>query len=140
MPPPAAFSILQACLWRLSEVLKARCTQDAYMPKDASKAGHRGIGFVTVGSPEALEKAVSTTHTLHGQELAVDRAEPKLAVRHLTSAACSACGICCAVKHPKSVAPETCQLCCRQALPGSARALPGTSIAAWSRARCCRSC
>ena len=53
------------------------------MPKDASKAGHRGIGFVTVGSLEVLEKAVAATHTLHGQELAVDRAEPKMAVRCL---------------------------------------------------------
>ena len=55
--------------------------QDAYMPKDASKAGHRGIGFVTFGSSEVLDKAVAASHQLHGQELAVDRAEPKLAVR-----------------------------------------------------------
>ena len=51
------------------------------MPKDASKAGHRGIGFVTFGSSEVLDKAVAASHQLHGQELAVDRAEPKLAVR-----------------------------------------------------------
>ena len=29
--------------------------QDAYMPKDASKLGHRGIGFVTFASPDAVE-------------------------------------------------------------------------------------
>ena len=58
-----------------------RLLQDAYMPKDASKAGHRGIGFVTFGSSEVLDKAVAASHQLHGQELAVDRAEPKLAVR-----------------------------------------------------------
>lgn len=31
--------------------------QDAYMPKDASKVGHRGIGFVTFASPDSVEKA-----------------------------------------------------------------------------------
>lgn len=30
--------------------------QDAYMPKDASKLGHRGIGFVTFASPDSVEK------------------------------------------------------------------------------------
>lgn len=30
--------------------------QDAYMPKDASKNGHRGIGFVTFASPDSVEK------------------------------------------------------------------------------------
>lgn len=54
--------------------------QDAYMPKDVSKAGHRGIGFVTFNASDALERVMATTHTLHGTELAVDRAEPKASV------------------------------------------------------------
>ena len=33
--------------------------QDAYMPKDASKLGHRGIGFVTFASSESVDKASS---------------------------------------------------------------------------------
>ncbi|KAK9785263.1 hypothetical protein WJX73_006069 [Symbiochloris irregularis] len=59
--------------------------QDAYMPKDVSKAGHRGIGFVTFNGSEALERVMATTHTLHGTELAVDRAEPKASERHPNS-------------------------------------------------------
>lgn len=51
--------------------------QDAYMPREASKLGHRGIGFVTFASPDAVEKLMATRHTLKGQELAVDRATPK---------------------------------------------------------------
>ena len=47
------------------------------MPKDVSKAGHRGIGFVTFAAADALERVMATTHSLHGTELAVDRAEPK---------------------------------------------------------------
>ena len=39
---------------RVTEVT-LRCAQDAYMPKDASKLGHRGIGFVTFASPDAVE-------------------------------------------------------------------------------------
>ena len=31
--------------------------QDAYMPKDHSKQGFRGIGFVTFASPDSVEKA-----------------------------------------------------------------------------------
>eukprot|EP00884_Botryococcus_braunii_P011478 jgi/Botrbrau1/20330/Bobra.0006s0011.2 len=51
--------------------------QDAYMPREASKLGHRGIGFVTFASPDAVEKLMASRHTLKGQELAVDRATPK---------------------------------------------------------------
>ena len=32
--------------------------QDAYMPKDPSKQGHRGIGFVTYSTPEAVERVM----------------------------------------------------------------------------------
>lgn len=28
------------------------------MPKDASKLGHRGIGFVTFASPDSVEKVL----------------------------------------------------------------------------------
>ena len=51
--------------------------QDAYMPKDAFKQGHRGIGFVTYASVEPVEHVMANTHTLNGQELAIDRATPK---------------------------------------------------------------
>eukprot|EP00891_Asterochloris_glomerata_P000126 jgi/Astpho2/126/e_gw1.00004.19.1_t len=51
--------------------------QDAYMPKDAFKQAHRGIGFVTYATAEPVEQVMSTAHSLHGQELAVDRATPK---------------------------------------------------------------
>lgn len=51
--------------------------QDAYMPKDAFKQGHRGIGFVTYASVEPVEQVMGSTHTLNGQELAIDRATPK---------------------------------------------------------------
>jgi RNA-binding protein Musashi len=47
------------------------------MPREASKLGHRGIGFVTFASPDAVEKLMGTRHTLKGQDLAVDRATPK---------------------------------------------------------------
>lgn len=51
--------------------------QDCYMPKDPSKTGHRGIGFVTYSSPEAVELVMSQTHVLNGNEIAIDRATPK---------------------------------------------------------------
>ncbi|KAL0047603.1 hypothetical protein WJX82_007628 [Trebouxia sp. C0006] len=51
--------------------------QDAYMPKDAFKQGHRGIGFVTYASVEPVEQVMGSSHTLNGQELAIDRATPK---------------------------------------------------------------
>ena len=51
--------------------------QDAYMPKDAFKQGHRGIGFVTYATVEPVEHVMASTHTLNGQELAIDRATPK---------------------------------------------------------------
>ena len=51
--------------------------QDAYMPKDAFKQGHRGIGFITYASVEPGDQVMATTHMLNGQELAIDRATPK---------------------------------------------------------------
>lgn len=51
--------------------------QDAYMPKDAFKQGHRGIGFVTYATVEPVEQIMASAHTLNGQELAIDRATPK---------------------------------------------------------------
>jgi RNA recognition motif-containing protein len=53
------------------------CMQDAYMPKDASKQSHRGIGFVTFASADPVDHVMSTPHTMNGQELAIDRATPK---------------------------------------------------------------
>ncbi len=51
--------------------------QDAYMPKDPSKQGHRGIGFVTYASPDSVEHVMTGTHVLNGNEVAIDRATPK---------------------------------------------------------------
>jgi len=51
--------------------------QDAYMPKDPSKQGHRGIGFVTYASPDSVEDVMAKTHVLNGNEVAIDRATPK---------------------------------------------------------------
>lgn len=51
--------------------------QDAYMPKDPSKQGHRGIGFVTYASAESVERVMANTHVLNGNEIAIDRATPK---------------------------------------------------------------
>ncbi|PRW55937.1 DAZ-associated 1 [Chlorella sorokiniana] len=51
--------------------------QDCYMPKDPSKQGHRGIGFVTYASPESVELVMGQTHVLNGNEIAIDRATPK---------------------------------------------------------------
>ena len=47
------------------------------MPKDPSKQGHRGIGFVTYATASAVERVMSQTHTLNGNEIAIDRATPK---------------------------------------------------------------
>uniref|UniRef100_A0A1D2ACV6 RRM domain-containing protein n=2 Tax=Auxenochlorella protothecoides TaxID=3075 RepID=A0A1D2ACV6_AUXPR len=51
--------------------------QDAYMPKDPSKAGHRGIGFVTYAGAEAVDRVMARSHVLGGNEVAIDRATPK---------------------------------------------------------------
>ena len=51
--------------------------QDAYMPKDHSKQGYRGIGFVTYASPDSVEKVMAVKHWLNGHEIAIDRATPK---------------------------------------------------------------
>jgi RNA-binding protein Musashi len=51
--------------------------QDAYMPKDPSKQGHRGIGFVTYASPDSVERVMAGTHVLNGNKVAIDRATPK---------------------------------------------------------------
>ncbi|GAX77680.1 hypothetical protein CEUSTIGMA_g5123.t1 [Chlamydomonas eustigma] len=51
--------------------------QDAYMPRDHSKQGYRGIGFVTYASADSVEKVVAVKHWLNGHEIAIDRATPK---------------------------------------------------------------
>lgn len=51
--------------------------QDAYMPKDPSKQGHRGIGFVTFASPDMVDAVMARTHVLNGNEVAIDKAAPK---------------------------------------------------------------
>ena len=47
------------------------------MPRDHTKVGFRGIGFVTYLSPDSVERVMATKHWLNGQEIAVDRATPK---------------------------------------------------------------
>lgn len=47
------------------------------MPRDHTKLGFRGIGFVTYLSPDSVERVMATKHWLNGQEIAVDRATPK---------------------------------------------------------------
>lgn len=47
------------------------------MPKDHSKQGYRGIGFVTFASPDSVEKVMASKHWLNGHEIAIDRATPK---------------------------------------------------------------
>ena len=51
--------------------------KDAYMPRDSSKSGHRGIGFVTFANPESVERVMAIKHSLGGNELAIDAANPK---------------------------------------------------------------
>ena len=47
------------------------------MPKDHSKQGYRGIGFVTYASPDSVEKVMAVKHWLNGHEIAIDCATPK---------------------------------------------------------------
>ena len=47
------------------------------MPKDHSKQGYRGIGFVTFASPDSVEKVMAVKHWMNGHEIAIDRATPK---------------------------------------------------------------
>ncbi|MEW5311245.1 MAG: hypothetical protein WDW38_002977 [Sanguina aurantia] len=51
--------------------------QDAYMPRDHSKQGFRGIGFVTYASADSVEKVMAVKHWMNGHEVAIDRATPK---------------------------------------------------------------
>eukprot|EP00798_Chlamydomonas_sp_ICE-L_P000894 gene894-5690_t len=51
--------------------------QDDYMPRDHSKQGYRGIGFVTFTSPDSVEKVMAIKHWMNGHEIAIDRATPK---------------------------------------------------------------
>lgn len=50
---------------------------DLYMPKDQGSKAHRGIGFITFGSPESVDNLMSETHELGGSTIVVDRATPK---------------------------------------------------------------
>eukprot|EP00240_Pyramimonas_obovata_P016104 CAMPEP_0118934736 /NCGR_PEP_ID=MMETSP1169-20130426/14024_1 /TAXON_ID=36882 /ORGANISM="Pyramimonas obovata, Strain CCMP722" /LENGTH=272 /DNA_ID=CAMNT_0006877669 /DNA_START=122 /DNA_END=936 /DNA_ORIENTATION=- len=51
--------------------------QDSYMPKDHVTREHRGIGFVTFGSPDAVDRVMADSHQLGGTTVAIDRATPK---------------------------------------------------------------
>ncbi len=43
----------------------------------AHEAGPVVRRFVTFASPESVERVTAVTHSLHGQELAIDKATPK---------------------------------------------------------------
>lgn len=74
----AFFSLLWSYIMTCAHVdLSFVGLQDAYMPKDATKQSHRGIGFVTFASADSVEAVMSAPHTMNGQELAIDRATPK---------------------------------------------------------------
>ncbi|KAK2080552.1 hypothetical protein QBZ16_000405 [Prototheca wickerhamii] len=61
----------------LPEGKRFGAVQDAYMPKDPSKQGHRGIGFVTYARAESVDAVMARSHVLGGNEVAIDRATPK---------------------------------------------------------------
>ncbi|KAI5062313.1 hypothetical protein GOP47_0023275 [Adiantum capillus-veneris] len=50
---------------------------DIYMPKEAGAKSHRGIGFITFESSDAVNKIMAETHELGGSTVAVDEATPK---------------------------------------------------------------
>ncbi|GMH36368.1 hypothetical protein BSKO_04236 [Bryopsis sp. KO-2023] len=50
---------------------------DAYMPRDHARHGHRGIGFVTFADPSSTERVMAVRHTFDDHEVVVDRATPK---------------------------------------------------------------
>lgn len=50
---------------------------DLYMPKEKGSEGHRGIGFITFESSEAVDTLLADTHELGGSTVVVDRATPK---------------------------------------------------------------
>lgn len=61
LPPQSAFA--QCCCLAASHAAPGRLPwpqfgvcQDCYMPKEPSKQGHRGIGFVTYANPESGER------------------------------------------------------------------------------------
>lgn len=62
---------------RAAPRLQFGTVQDAYMPKDPSKQGHRGIGFVTYAAADSVERVMAGAHVLNGNEIAIDRATPK---------------------------------------------------------------
>lgn len=55
----------QCHLIRAAVTCRVHLLQDAYMPKDASKLGHRGIGFVTFASPDSVEKVLPACDACH---------------------------------------------------------------------------
>eukprot|EP01025_Chloroclados_australasicus_P065315 TRINITY_DN8908_c1_g1_i1.p1 TRINITY_DN8908_c1_g1~~TRINITY_DN8908_c1_g1_i1.p1 ORF type:complete len:512 (-),score=41.64 TRINITY_DN8908_c1_g1_i1:3201-4736(-) len=48
--------------------------QDAYMPRDHTKQGYRGIGFVTYDDAESVDRVIKLKHVIKGVEVAVDLA------------------------------------------------------------------
>lgn len=93
VPPEKVFLVLPDCCQQkmrfsfsksgLRMRLCVLALQDAYMPKDATKQSHRGIGFVTFSSADSVEAVMSAPHSMNGQELAIDRATPKDKVCYL---------------------------------------------------------
>eukprot|EP00976_Prorocentrum_cordatum_P039391 800847-Prorocentrum_minimum.AAC.8 len=46
-------------------------------PQDHVTREHRGIGFVTFGTPDAVDRVMADSHQLGGTTVAIDRATPK---------------------------------------------------------------
>lgn len=70
IPPSVTESAFRSYFEKYGEIT------DLYMPKDHSKS-HRGIGFITFVSTDAVEDLMSDTHELGGSTVVVDRATPK---------------------------------------------------------------
>lgn len=50
--------------------------QDAYIPKDPKRSGHRGFGFVTFAENGVADRVARRSHEICGQEVAIDSATP----------------------------------------------------------------
>ncbi|CAN6917754.1 unnamed protein product, partial [Brassica oleracea] len=48
--------------------------QDAYIPKDPKRSGHRGFGFVTFAENGVADRVSRRSHEICGQEVAIDSA------------------------------------------------------------------
>lgn len=71
IPPSATEAMFRSYFESYGEIT------DLYMPKDKVTKGHRGIGFITFDSADAVDTIMGETHELGGSTIVVDRATPK---------------------------------------------------------------